>query len=102
MQYYELMGKGWKSPRTFTIEQNFKLAEKKGIKLNKWDLKRHLLVGTRNIDVLLDKDNKSYEWRRERLNTDKYKLHLKVLADKKRMKDRNFYDKYSRLALSTI
>jgi len=88
MTFYEITGKDIKGSNSFTIPQLISYAENKGIKIDPWALKRHLLVGTRDMDILLDPSNHTYDLKRERLNTDKYKARTESERQRKLQESR--------------
>ena len=92
MQFYEIIGKNFNNGRTMSLPQILDHAKKQDIMIDPWALKRHLLVGTRDIHILLDPLNHTYDLKRERLSTAKYGARSETHRQEKLRKTRNYYD----------
>ena len=88
MQFYEITGKNFKGGRSLSIPQILDYAKKQDIMIDPWALKRHLLVGTRDIHILLDPDNHTYDLKRERLSTAKYRARTESERQRKLQESR--------------
>ena len=90
MQFYKITGKNFTS--SMSLPQLLDIAKEQNISVDPWAVKRHLLVGTRDIHILLDPLNHTYDLKRERLSTAKYGARSGIRTQEKLSKTRNYYD----------
>ena len=102
MQFYTITGKNFNNGRTMSLPQLLDIAKEKNISVDPWAVKRHLLVGTRDIHVLLDPCNHTYDLKRKRLNTAKYGGRSETHRQEKLRKTRNYYDPDWKLIMKNI